>query len=87
MSFFLSLFFTNRHILYIEYPFGHVYDRTSYNKGEYNKTSLSPQVKLLLLIVPRRCFFCGSFFVIYVACQSCCHVCSLQPCGHLLGKG
>ena len=26
-------------------------------------------------------------FVIYVSCLSCCLVCSLQPCGHLLGKG
>ena len=25
-------------------------------------------------------------FVIYVSCLSCCLVCSLQPCGHLLGK-
>ena len=26
-------------------------------------------------------------FVIYVSCLSCFLVCSLQPCGHLLGKG
>ena len=26
-------------------------------------------------------------FVIYVTCLLCCLVCSLQPCGHLLGKG
>ena len=42
------------------------------------------------LTVPRRCFFFGSFvFLIYVSCLSllCCLVCSLQPCGHLLGKG
>ena len=26
-------------------------------------------------------------FVIYVSCLSCCLVCSMQPCGHLLGKG
>ena len=26
-------------------------------------------------------------FVIYVLCLSCCLVCPLQPCGHLLGKG
>ena len=25
-------------------------------------------------------------FVIYVSCLSCCLVCSLQPCGHLMGK-
>ena len=27
------------------------------------------------------------FFVIYVSCLPCFLVCSLQPCGHLLGKG
>ena len=37
--------------------------------------------------VPRQCFFSGFFFVINVSCLSCCLVCSLQPCGHLLGKG
>ena len=26
-------------------------------------------------------------YVIYVSCLSCFLVCSLQPCGHLLGKG
>ena len=26
-------------------------------------------------------------YVFYVSCLSCCLVCSLQPCGHLLGKG
>ena len=26
-------------------------------------------------------------FAIYVSCLSCFPVCSLQPCGHLLGKG
>ena len=26
-------------------------------------------------------------FVIYISCLSCFLVCSLQPCGHLLGKG
>ena len=41
-------------------------------------------VKTFLLTVPRRCFFCESFFVIYVLCLSCFLVCSLQPCGHLL---
>ena len=27
------------------------------------------------------------FCYLYVSCLSCCLVCSLQPCGHLLGKG
>ena len=39
-----------------------------------------------LLTFPRRCFFCGSFFIC-VSCKLCCFVFSLQPCGHLLGKG
>ena len=48
--------------------------------------SLSPSVKyftdrskvvLLLWIL----------FVIYVLCLTCCFVCSLPSCGHLLGKG
>ena len=29
----------------------------------YHETSLSPPVKLFLLTVPRRCFFCGSFLL------------------------
>ena len=33
----------------------------------------------------RRCFLL--VYVICVSCMSCCLVCSLQPCGHLLGKG
>ena len=45
-------------------------------------TCLSPPVSIFLLTVSRRCFFCGSF-----SCLSCFLVCSLQPCGHLLGKG
>ena len=41
----------------------------------------------LLFAVFVRCFICGSFFLIYVLCLSCFFVCSLQPGGHLLGKG
>ena len=43
---------------------------------------------IFLLTVPRRCFFCGSFFVVYVSCLAllCCLICSLQPCDNLLGK-
>ena len=29
----------------------------------------------------------GILFVTYVSCLSCCLVCSLQPFGHLFGKG
>ena len=53
--------------------------------GWYSETCLSPPVKYLLT-VPRRCLFCVSFFI-YVLCLSCFLVFSLQPCGHLVGKG
>ena len=53
-------------------------------KGQENK--IYTIVKYVLLRVPRRCLFCGSFFVIYVSCLSGFLVCSVQPCGHLLGK-
>ena len=43
-------------------------------RGWYHETSLSPQVSRI-------------FFVIDVLCLSCFLVCSLQPCGYLLGKG
>ena len=32
-------------------------------------------------------FLLWAFFLFYVLCLSCCLVCPLQPCGHLLGKG
>ena len=40
----------------------------------------------MIMTVPRPCFFVDPF-LIYVSCLSCFLVCSLQPCGHLLGKG
>ena len=43
-----------------------------------NQTSICLDLVVLLLWIN---------FVIYVACLSCFLVCSLQPCGHLLGKG
>ena len=46
-----------------------------------------PSSKLFLLIVSMRYLFCGSFVFFYVLCLSCFRVCSLLPCGHLLGKG
>ena len=48
---------------------------------------ISPPV-FYLLTVPRCCYFCGSYFVIYVSCLSLlfCLVFSLQPCDHLMGK-
>ena len=46
-----------------------------------------PSSKIFLLTVPRRYFFCGSFAFFCVLCFSNFPVCSLLPCGHLLGKG
>ena len=47
-----------------------------------------PSSKIFLLTVPRRCFFCGSFMLFLSCfCFACVHVCSMMPCGHLLGKG
>ena len=54
-------------------------------KGEFG--ALNPPLKKNLLTVPRRCFFVDIFFVTYVSCLSCFFVYSMQPCGHLLGKG
>ena len=45
------------------------------------------------MTVPRWCFFCGSFLLfLFRVCHaflsvSCSLVCSLRPCGHVLGKG
>ena len=49
---------------------------------------LGPPV-ILLLTVPGLCIFCKILFVICVSCLavSYCLVCSMQPCGNLLGKG
>ena len=53
-------------------------------KGE---AGAKPSREISILTVPRRYFFCGSFVFIYVLCLSCFRVCSLLPCGHLLGNG
>ena len=47
---------------------------------------------IILLTVPRRCFFCGSFLlsvVVFVILSRLFHaaLCSMQHCDHLLGKG
>ena len=46
------------------------------------KDTLDPPSDVVVLLL-------WMLFVIYVSCLSlvCCHVCSLQPCYHLLGKG
>ena len=52
----------------------------------WNRFKPSSKIILLcLLTVPRRYFFCG-LFLLYVLCVSYLGVCSLLPCGHLLGK-
>ena len=53
--------------------------------GWYRETSLSPPV-IFLLTVPRRYFFHGYFFYLYLSLPYCL-VCVLQYYGHLLGKG
>ena len=47
-----------------------------------------PSIKIFLLTVYWRCFFCGSFILFSVLfCYTFMHVCLLMPCGHLLEKG
>ena len=43
----------------------------------------------ILLTVPWRSFFCGSFMFFFLSCicYAFVHVCLHVPCGHLLGKG
>ena len=47
-----------------------------------------PSIKIFLLTVPGRYFFCGSF-MLFLSCVCYAFVCAclLIPCGHLLGKG
>ena len=45
----------------------------------HRKTGLSPPVKVFLLTVPRRCFFCGSFLLVMLHVGVCCAVVSV-PC-------
>ena len=49
-----------------------------------------PPSKIILLTLPRRCFFCGSFMLFLsktCVCYALVRVCLLMSCGHLLGKG
>ena len=41
----------------------------------------------ILLSVPMRYFFCGSFLFLSCVCCAFVRVCLFVPCGHLLGKG
>ena len=51
------------------------------------ETSLSPPVKIFFTDHSKTVLLLWIIFVIYVSCLSCFLVCSLQPCGNLLGKG
>ena len=58
----------------------------------YIYTNFLQCIRLWLLLtemtVPRRYFFCGSFILfLSCVCYAFVRVCSLMPCGHLLGKG
>ena len=60
-----------------------------WTKGEVSAplNRIKPSSKIVLLTVPRRCFFLGSFkFFSVLFCYAFMHVCFLMPCGHLLGK-
>ena len=48
-------------------------------QGRFKKTIFTDHSKAVLLL--------WIIFVIYVWCLPCFFVCSLQPCGHLLGNG
>ena len=64
--------------------------RPHLNKGEVGApwNRLKPSNKILLLTVPRRCFFCGSIMLIpSCVCYEFACICLLIPCGHLLEKG
>ena len=45
---------------------------------------LKPSSKILLLTVPTRCFYCGSF-MLFLFVLLCFHARLLMSCGHLLG--
>ena len=47
---------------------------------------VKPSCKIFLLTVPRRYFFTDHLHFLCFVCFSCFCVCSLLPCGHLLGK-
>ena len=55
--------------------------------GWYRETSLSPPVKIFFTDRSKVVLLMWVIFVIYVSCLSCFLVFSLQPCGHLLGRG
>ena len=76
----LGVFYANQHI----YLLIHIW-----TKGEAGAplNRFKPSSKIFLLTVPRWCFFCGSFVISVLFCYAFIHVCSLMPCGLLLGKG
>ena len=67
-------------------PSLHAYEAKGEVVAPWNR--FKPSSKIFILTVPRLCFFCGSF-MLFLPCSCCAfvRVCSLMPCGHLLGKG
>ena len=57
----------------------HICTKCEVGAVPYSKNIFTDRSKAVLLL--------WIIFVIYVSCLSCCLVCSMQPCGHLLGKG
>ena len=60
---------------------------TLQERGWRRETSLSPPVKVFLTDRSKAVLISWTIFVIHASCLSCFRVCSLQHCGHLLGKG
>ena len=55
--------------------------------GIINVKLFSHPVKNIFTDCSKAVLLLWIIFVVYVSCLSCFRVCSLQPCGHLLGKG
>ena len=51
----------------------------NHGSGWRPETCLSPLVKVFLLTVQRRCFFCGSFLIVMLHIGVCCAAISV-PC-------
>ena len=65
---------------------GEVGNPNHISDGRYHKTSLSPPEEIYFSDRSKAGLLLWILFVIYVLCLSCFLVCSLQPCGHLLGR-
>ena len=61
--------------------------RLQLDDRRHDDRRLKPSIKIVLLTVPWRCFFCKSY-MLFLSCLLCFNaICLLMPCGHLLGKG